>query len=236
MGPLVRTGPILHYLVAEGDKPEFRQIYQVEFGAEDLEMARLAAVTGGSTAAVDVLWKDIELRAEALPGLPSTSEATPGQSPWWVLAVTTAVAVLAGIAVWSLAVVQRRRAVGVGPKDQGAADTTADDAWDDDALRKLEEHAAAYAAGHPEAETYTERPRFAFSLRDGLLHGPFVAWAPLGKAAMKRLGANWDELCETLPKRFEGGYRNGQRNGVFLYRNGSAKPQARRYRDGERVQ
>ena len=78
---LVRTGPILHYLVAEGDKPEFRQIYQVEFGAEDLEMVRLAAVPGGSAAAVDVLWKGIELRAEALTGLPSTSTATPEPSP-----------------------------------------------------------------------------------------------------------------------------------------------------------
>jgi serine/threonine protein kinase len=232
---LVRTGPILHYLVAEGDRPEFRQIYQVEFGAEDLEMARLAAVTGGSTAAVDVLWKDIEVRAEALPGLPSISTAAPGQSPWWVLAVVVAVGVLAGVAVWTLAVLQRRRAVGTGPKDR-AAGLTADDAWDDDGLRKLEEHAAAYAAGHPEAETYTERPRFAFSLRDGQLHGPFVTWAPLDKAARKRLRANWDELCETLPKRFEGGYCNGQRNGVFVYRNGSGKPQARRYRDGERVQ
>jgi hypothetical protein len=193
-------------------------------------------VTGGSTAAVDVLWKDIELRAEALPGLPGTSTATTGRSPWWVLAAAVAVAVLAGVAVWILAVLQRRKAVGVEPMDQGAADLTADDAWDDDGLRKLEEHAAAYAAGHPEAETYTERPRFAFSLRDGLLHGPFVAWAPVDKAARKRLVASWDELCERLPKRFEGGYRNGRRNGVFLYRNGSGKPQARRYRDGERVQ
>src|SRR5579883_1805199 len=233
---LVRTGPILHYLVAEGDKPKFQQIYQVEFGAEDLELARLAAVTGGSTAAVDVLWKDIELRAEALPGLPGTSTATAGQSPWWVLAVAVAVAVLAGVAVWILAVVQRRRAVGVGPKDQGAADITADDAWDDDGLRKLEEHAAAYAAGRPQAETYTELPRFAFSLRGGRLHGPFVAWAPLDKAAMRRLGTDWEEICEKLPKRFEGGYRNGKRNGAFVYRNGSGKPLVRRYRDGELVE
>jgi Protein of unknown function (DUF1583) len=232
---LLRAGPILVYFVAEGEKQEFRPIYQVEFGAEDLEMARLAAVTGGSPTAVDVLWKEIEVRAEALPGLPSTSTATPGQSPWWVLAVAVAVAVFAGFAVWTLAVLQRRKAVGVGPEDQGTAGTTADDAWDDDALTKLEEHAAAYAAGHPEAENYAERPRFAFSLRGGLLHGPFVAWASLNRAAMKRLGANWEEVCEKLPKRFEGGYRNGKRNGAFVYRNGSAKPLVRRYRDGELV-
>jgi serine/threonine-protein kinase len=232
---LVRTGPILHYLVAEGDKPEFRQICQVEFGAEDLEMARLAAVTGGSPTAVDVLWKDIELRAEALPGLPGTSTETPRPSPWLVLAVAVAVAVLAGFAVWTLAVLQRRKAVGVGPEDQGAAGTTGDGAWDEDGLRKLEEHAAAYAAGHPDAESYTERPRFAFSLRGGVLHGPFVVWAPLDKAARKRLAAEWEEICDKLPKRFEGGYRNGKRNGAFAYRNGSGKPLVRRYRDGELV-
>jgi hypothetical protein len=51
----------------------------------------------------------------------------------------------------------------------------------------------------------------------------------------KRLGTNWDGMCEKLPKRFEGEYRNSTRNGVFVYRNGSVKPQARRYQDGERV-
>ena len=145
-----------------------------------------------------------------------------------------AVVVLAAIAVWCLAVVQRRTTGEARLDDK--ADTTADGAWDDDALRKLEGHAAAYAAGHPETEAYTERPRFAFSLRGGLLHGPFVAWAPLDRAAMKRLGANWEEVCEKLPKRFEGGYRDGRRNGVFLYHNGSGKPLSRRYRDGEWVQ
>src|SRR5262249_18188112 len=105
---LVRTGTILYYLVAEGDKPEFRQINQVEFGSEDLEMARLAAVTGGSPTAVDVLWKDIDLRAEGLPGLPDTATAA-GRSPWWVLAVVGAVMLLAGMAVWLLAAAQRRR-------------------------------------------------------------------------------------------------------------------------------
>jgi hypothetical protein len=232
---LVRTGPIVHYLVAEGNKPGFRPIYQVEFGDEDLEMARLAAVTGGSLAAVDVLWKDIEVRAEALPGLPDTATAS-DRSPWRLLSVIGTVVVLAGMAVWLLAAAQRRKAGEAEPEDPDAIGAAPVDQWDDDGLRKLEEHAAAYAATHPDAETYTERPRFAFSLRDGLLHGPFVVWAPLDRAAMKQLGASWEEICKKLPKRFEGGYRNGQRNGVFLYRNGTAKPRARRYRDGERVQ
>src|SRR6202034_1399105 len=97
---------------AEEDKPDFRRIYRVEFGDEDLEMVRIAAHTGGSIAAVDVLWKDVELRAEALPGLPSTSTAAPGQSPWRVLAIAAAVVVLGGIAVWTMAVFQRRKGSG----------------------------------------------------------------------------------------------------------------------------
>ena len=67
------------------------------------------------------------------------------------------------------------------------------------------------------------------------MNGPFVVWSPMGKAAMKRLGANWEEVCEKLPTRFEGGYRDGKRNGEFIYRDGSGKALIRRYRDGERV-
>ena len=233
---LVRTGPILHYLVAEGDKQEFQQIYQVEFGAEDLEMARLAAVTGGSTASVDVLWKDVEIRAEALPGLPGSAKES-GRSRWWLVAIiATAVVVLAGMAVWFLASAQRRKSGVAGADEAELGGPVAAEGWDDDGLRKLEEHAAAYAAGHPDADSYAERPRFSFSLRNGQLHGPFVAWAPLDRAAMKRLGANLEEICEKMPKRFEGGYRNGKRNGAFAYRNGSGKPLVRRYRDGELVE
>ena len=33
---LVRRGPQLHYLIAEGDEAAFREIYHVNFGAEDL--------------------------------------------------------------------------------------------------------------------------------------------------------------------------------------------------------
>ena len=142
---------------------------------------------------------------------------------------------LAGMAVWFLAATQRRRIGEAVLEDPDATGLVPDDGWDDEALRKLEEHAAAYAAGHPDAETYAERPRFRFSLRGGVLHGPFVAWAPLDKAAKKHLSTNWEKVCEKLPKRFEGGYRNGKRNGEFVYRNGSGKARIRRYRDGELV-
>ena len=107
--------------------------------------------------------------------------------------------------------------------------------WDDAALCKLKAHAVAYGESHPDAKAYIERPRFQFGLLGGVLHGPFVVWAPLEKAAMRRLRANWEEICEKLPRRFEGAYRNGKRNGAFIYHNGSGKPVSRRYRDGELV-
>ena len=45
---MVRTGEIVHFLVAEGDSQDFQEINQGKLGAEDLEMARLSAVTGNS--------------------------------------------------------------------------------------------------------------------------------------------------------------------------------------------
>ena len=45
---LVRTGPTMHYLVADGDSRIPSRSSRSEFGTEDLEMVRLAAVTGGS--------------------------------------------------------------------------------------------------------------------------------------------------------------------------------------------
>jgi serine/threonine protein kinase len=229
---LVRTGSTLHYLVAEGDGQDFRKIYQANLGTEDLEFARIAAVTGGSPSAVDVLWKDLSVRAEDLPGLPGGSPVAK-RSGWWIPALGVLVLSVVGAALWLRAVASRP--AGTAAKPTGAPDPDSSGDWDDATLRKLETHAAAYAESHPEAEVYIERPRFRFSMRGGVLHGPFVAWAPLDRAARRGLGTNWEEVCEKLPIRFEGAYRNGKRNGVFVYRNGSGKDVARRYRDGEPV-
>ena len=65
---LVRVGPTLHYQLAEGDAKIFHEMFVSEYGAEDLEFVRLSATTGGSKKAVDLLWKDLSVRAEELPG------------------------------------------------------------------------------------------------------------------------------------------------------------------------
>ena len=50
---MVRRGPTLHFQYAEGDAREFREVFQTEFGTQDLEFVRLSAATGGSQKAVD---------------------------------------------------------------------------------------------------------------------------------------------------------------------------------------
>ncbi len=230
---LVRIGATVHYLVAEGDSQDFHEINQGNLGSEDLEMARISVVTGGSSSAVDVLWKDLNIRAEGLPGLLGGSPAA-NRFAWWIPALGAITLAIAVACLWLRAVASRRAPKPAKPEPAPDIAPAAD--WDDAALSRLEEHAAAFAESHPDASAYVERPRFQFGLKGGVLHGPFVVWAPLENAAMKRLGANWEEVCEKLPRRFEGAYRNGKRNGGFLYRNGSGKPVARRYRDGDLVE
>jgi hypothetical protein len=64
---LIRTGATLHFQVAEGENSPFVERFATEYGTEPLEFVRLAAVTGGSQKMVDVLWKDLTVRAEELP-------------------------------------------------------------------------------------------------------------------------------------------------------------------------
>jgi hypothetical protein len=101
---LVRTGPTLHYQVAEGESKPFRELFATEFGTEPLEFVRLGAVTGGSQKAVEILWKDLQVRAESLPGF-SGPERDTGQ-PWATMAralaaVACVVAVPLIVRLWS---------------------------------------------------------------------------------------------------------------------------------------
>jgi hypothetical protein len=65
---LVRKGDMLYYLVADGPSETFREEFRTKFGAQDLELVRIAATTGGSRRPVEAIWKDLSIRAEALPG------------------------------------------------------------------------------------------------------------------------------------------------------------------------
>jgi hypothetical protein len=97
---LVRTGATVHFLVAEGDSQEFREIYEEEFGTEDMQTARIAAITGGSSQAVDILWKNLTVRAEGLPGLPSSTPASANRNGIGLALSGVVLLALVGAIVW----------------------------------------------------------------------------------------------------------------------------------------
>jgi hypothetical protein len=92
---LVRSGPTLLYLVANGNDSDFRELRKEEFGSEPLKAVRVAAETGGAPVAVDVRLIDLEIRAKELSASPPPAH-TARRSDWWVwCAALAAGAVLA---------------------------------------------------------------------------------------------------------------------------------------------
>lgn len=69
-----RVGSKVTTSFADGKEP-FRVLRTVELGPEDLTLVRLAAETGMSDHAVEILLEDLTIRAEALPGLRPSSQA-----------------------------------------------------------------------------------------------------------------------------------------------------------------
>jgi hypothetical protein len=98
---LRRVGPVVQYLVAEGDSPSFDEIEEKEFGTQDLEFVRVAGTAGESESALDARLIDFTVLADELPGL------VPGETPRdyrWKLgmvgAFLVACAVALGLALW----------------------------------------------------------------------------------------------------------------------------------------
>jgi hypothetical protein len=229
---MVRIGPTLHFQYAEGDAKEFREVFQTEYGTQDLEFVRLSAATGGSQKAVDAIWKDLSVRAEELTGYIG-GRPKPKGSPWRVAAVAVPVALLVGLmglAWWRGA--SRRKGGTTGSEDVGPVKGTE---WDEAALASMEASAAEFAKAHPDVANCAQRPKFQFSTRDGLLHGPFVAWRTVAKEDYDRLGGSWDEVREKLPRLFEGSYLEGQRHGTFSCYDAEGRATVRRYQRGEEV-
>jgi hypothetical protein len=96
---LARSGPTLKYLVAEGDSNQFQEVYESEFGADDVDMVRFAVENWGSPTIADFRIKSLNIRADAFPtSLPPIPRP---RKPWVVwLAVALSVAILAGLGVW----------------------------------------------------------------------------------------------------------------------------------------
>jgi Protein of unknown function (DUF1583) len=77
---LVRNGDVLSYFVAEGDQDEFQLLRQEEFPKEDVKEIQFYATTGGSKSAVEVLFKDLLVRADGL-----LAEPAPRKSRVWLI-------------------------------------------------------------------------------------------------------------------------------------------------------
>jgi hypothetical protein len=54
----------------------------------------------GSESALDVLWKDLTIRAAALPGWTDGKATAPEPSPWWLVPAGLALVTALGIAIW----------------------------------------------------------------------------------------------------------------------------------------
>ena len=71
-----------------------------EFGTEDLANVRLMALVNDSGAALDVLWTDLTIRAEALPGFTDGKPPEPQRTSWWLLLAGLSGLSALGIGVW----------------------------------------------------------------------------------------------------------------------------------------
>jgi serine/threonine protein kinase len=119
---ITRVGSTVRYFVApragddfRKDTDNFREFAQHEFGTKDIDTVRLMAQVNNSDAGLDVIWKDLEIRAEALPGLDDGGASdSRGWSSWWSLPAILAV-IVAGAAWWS----GPRRRAGKAPAMKG---------------------------------------------------------------------------------------------------------------------
>ena len=97
---IARAGPTVRYLVALEDSDSFREVFRNELGTKDLDMVRVMGQVNGSAAALDVVWKDLTIRAETLPGLPEMNSSEQGRPLWWIILSGLAGAAALGAGLW----------------------------------------------------------------------------------------------------------------------------------------
>lgn len=103
---LKREGSVLHFLVAEGDESEFRELRSEDFGAEDLKTVGFLADTGGAPEHVEVVLRKLSVRGEALSfAMPPRRRRAIGIV--WI--VTTVVAVIVLCMGGFIVLLRRRR-------------------------------------------------------------------------------------------------------------------------------
>jgi hypothetical protein len=95
---LVRAGDNLKYFVADGEDGKFRQLFQTEFGSQDIEMVRLEVIRDKTTEGCDIIWKDLAIRADMFPGTDIPLDSSWSTALW--LGIPTVLVVIAAT-VWA---------------------------------------------------------------------------------------------------------------------------------------
>jgi len=69
---LVREGGLLKFFVSDGAREPFRELREVELGTADVDLMRIGVQQSDSKTPVQVLWKDLTLKAESFPNHPES--------------------------------------------------------------------------------------------------------------------------------------------------------------------
>lgn len=111
---LVRTGGLLTFLVTEDSPDTFRELRQVELGTGVVDLLRLGAQQSDPDTPVQVLWKDLTIKADGFPNHPDSLAAgkqlhVPSYQPaprpeslsiYWSLAAGVGLLLVLGGVVW----------------------------------------------------------------------------------------------------------------------------------------
>ncbi len=71
---IARSGSTIHLYAAEGNG-DFKKVCVADFGVGDLRFVRLSTLFDGADRGLDVLWKELSVRAESLPRDPGNSSS-----------------------------------------------------------------------------------------------------------------------------------------------------------------
>ncbi|MDR3637967.1 MAG: heparinase II/III family protein [Isosphaeraceae bacterium] len=117
---IIRTGSTVTFLASQGTGDHFQEVSHATFGTTDIDRVRIAVTFKGSRRVLDVVWQDLSIRAEELPGLATNGTAVhQSDTSWGLKATFLGSALLAGAGLWRRAKARGRRsaAKGRGPRE-----------------------------------------------------------------------------------------------------------------------
>ncbi len=119
---LQRVGPLIRYLVADGEGGAFVLLDEEDLGTADVRLIQVGGNAGGSQAGLDARLSDFTVRADDLPGLPDAALASGGPAGKGWLAAAGIIGLLIVptlLGAWLLA--RRRRRAGKAPAPDAQA-------------------------------------------------------------------------------------------------------------------